>query len=48
MNCVSGVASKNLFIQQKESLLSIEYIVPGSFYACSYDDGTLLLQTIFW
>ena len=33
MNCVSGGASKDLFIQQKESVLSIERIMPGSFYA---------------
>ena len=38
MNCVSGGASKNLFIQQKEVFLSIEYNMPGSLYACSYDD----------
>ena len=38
MNCVSGGASKNLLIKQKEVVLSIEHIVPGSLYACSYDD----------
>ena len=38
MNCVSGVASKNLLIQQKENVLSIEYIMPGLFNACSYDN----------
>ena len=35
---VSGGAPKNLLIQQKESALSIEHTVPGSFYAFSYDD----------
>ena len=38
MKCVSGGASENLLIQEKEIVLSIEYIMPGSFYACSYDD----------
>ena len=38
MNCVSGDASKNLLIQQKEVVLSIEHIVPGSLYACFYDN----------
>ena len=38
MNCVSGGASKNLLIQQKEVFLSIEHNMPGSLYACSYDD----------
>ena len=36
MNCVSVGASKTLLIQQV--LLSTEHILPGSFYACSYDD----------
>ena len=31
MNCASGVASKNLLIQQNESVFSIEYIMPGLF-----------------
>ena len=30
-------ASKNLLIQQKEIVLSIEHIIPGSLYACSHD-----------
>ena len=38
MNCVSEVASKNLLIQHKDSVLSIEYIMPGLFCTCSYDD----------
>ena len=38
MNCVSGGASKNLLIEQKEVVFSIEHIMPGSLYACSYDD----------
>ena len=38
MNCVSGVASKNLVIKQNERVFSIEYIMPGLFYACFYDD----------
>ena len=38
MNCVSGDASKNLLIQQKKTVLSVEYIMPGSFYGCSCDD----------
>ena len=38
MNCVSGGASKNLLIKQKEVVLSIEHIIPGSLYVCSYDD----------
>ena len=38
MNCVSRGGSRNLLIPQKESALSIEHIMPGSFYACSYDD----------
>ena len=38
MNCVSGGASKNLFIQQTEVVLSIEHIMPGLPYACFYDD----------
>ena len=38
MNCVSGGASKNLLIEQKEVVLSIEHIISGSLYACSYDD----------
>ena len=38
MNHVSAAASKNLLIQQKGSVLSIEHIMSGSFYACSYDD----------
>ena len=39
MNCMSGGASENSLIQQKETVLSIEHIMPGSFYAFSYDDG---------
>ena len=35
---MSGGASKNLLIQQKESVLSLEHSMPGLFYACSYDD----------
>ena len=38
MNCVSEGVSKNLLIQQREVVLSIEHIIPGSLYACSYDD----------
>ena len=38
MNFVSGGASENLLIQQKETVLSIEHIMPGSFYTCFYDD----------
>ena len=38
MNCVSGGASKNLLIEQKEVVLFIEHIMPGLLYACSYDD----------
>ena len=38
MNCVSGVAFKNLVIKQNESVFSIEYIMPGLFYVCFYDD----------
>ena len=38
MDCVSGGVSKNLLIQEKEVVLSIEHIMPGSRYACSYDD----------
>ena len=38
MNCVSGGASKNLLIKQKEVVLSIEHIMPGLLYACSYDN----------
>ena len=38
MNCVFEGASKNLLIQQKENVLSIDHIMPGLFYACSYDD----------
>ena len=38
MNCVSGDASKNLLIRQKEVVLSIEHIMPGLLYACSKDD----------
>ena len=38
MNCLSGGASKNLLIQQKEVVLPIEQFMPGSLYACSYDD----------
>ena len=38
MNCVSGGASKNLLILQKKVALSIEHMVPGSFYAHSYDE----------
>ena len=38
MNYLSGDASKNLLIQQKETVLSIDHIIPGSFYACSYDE----------
>ena len=30
MTCVSGGASKNLLIQQKKVVLSIEHIMPGS------------------
>ena len=33
-----GGASENLLIEQKEVVLSIEHIIPGSLYACSYDD----------
>ena len=36
MNYVSGGASKTLLTQQKV-VLPIEYIMPGSLYACSYD-----------
>ena len=39
MNCMSGGASENSLIQQKETVLSIEHIMPGSLYAFSYDDG---------
>ena len=46
MNYLSGDASKNLLIQQKETVLSIHHIMPRSFYACSYDSGTLVLETI--
>ena len=35
---MSGGASENLLIHQKETVLSIEHIMPGLFYACSYDD----------
>ena len=38
MNCVSGGASKNLVIQQKEVVLSIDHIISGLLYACSYDE----------
>ena len=38
MNCVSRCASENLFIQQKEIVLSIEHVISGLLYACSYDD----------
>ena len=41
INCVSSGPSKNLLIQQKEVVLSIEHIepvMPWSLYACSYDD----------
>ena len=38
MNCISGDASKNLLIQYKEVVLFIEHIMPGSFFASSYDD----------
>ena len=38
MNCESRGASKNLFILQKKVVLSIEHMVPGSFYAHSYDE----------
>ena len=38
MNCVSGGTSKNLLNQQKEVVSSVEHIMPGLFYACSYDD----------
>ena len=38
MKCVSGGASKNLVIEQKEVVLSIEHIMPGSLYTCFYDD----------
>ena len=38
MNCVSGGASKNLLIEQKEVVLSIDHIIHGLLYACSYDD----------
>ena len=38
MNCVSGGASKNLLIAQKEVVLSIEHNMPRSLYACSCDD----------
>ena len=48
MKCVSRGASKNLLIIEKEIVLSIEHIMPGSFCACSYDmSGTLVLQTTF-
>ena len=48
MNCVSGGASKNLPIQQKEAVLSIKQIMPESLYACSYDmGGALVLQATF-
>lgn len=45
MNSVSGGASENLLIQYKETASYIEHIImPGSFYACSYDaNGTLVL-----
>ena len=36
MNSVSGGASKNLLIEQKV-VLSIEHIIHGPLYACSYD-----------
>ena len=36
---MSGGAFKNLLIQQKEVVLPIEHIMPGSLYACSYDDA---------
>ena len=38
---MSAGASKNLLIQQKEVVLSIEHIMsiePGWLHACSYDD----------
>ena len=35
---MSGRASENLLIHQKETVLSIEHIMPGLFYAFSYDD----------
>ena len=38
MNCMSVDASKNLLTQQKEVVLSIELVMPESFYACFYDD----------
>ena len=38
MNFASGGASMNLLIEQKEVVLSIEQIIPGSLYACSYGD----------
>ena len=33
-----GCAFKNLLIQQEENVLFIEHIMPGSLYACSYDE----------
>ena len=35
---LSGGASKVFLIQPKEVVLSVEYIMSGSLYACSYDD----------
>ena len=37
MNCVSGGAFKKLIIQQKD-VLSMEHIMPGSLYACFFDE----------
>ena len=35
---MSGGTSKNLLIDQKKVALPIEHIIPGSLYACSYDN----------
>ena len=41
-------ASKNLLIQQKEIVLSIEHIIPGSYMpVLMMLSGTLVLQTTF-
>ena len=48
MNCGSGGASENLLIQQKETVLSIEYIIPELFYPCSCDDEWYFGVTTFF
>ena len=41
MSCVSGAASENLLIQEKETVLFMEHIQPESFCAYSYGDEWL-------